>query len=103
MGIKFSEFIIYFRLMTGQMKLKKNFRKNLNLGHYVLFLQVKLSKLYFLAIFDEIILILIVISTIKCVSNFGKGFKEMVLKQSKQDEHKNSVGGLKAQLVTTDL
>jgi hypothetical protein len=32
-------------------------------------------------ILDEIILILIIVSTIMCVNNFGKGLKEMLLKQ----------------------
>ena len=32
-------------------------------------------------ILDEIILLLIVVSTIMCVKNFGKGLKEMLVKQ----------------------
>jgi hypothetical protein len=32
-------------------------------------------------ILDEIILLLIVLSTIMCVRNFGKGLKEMLIKQ----------------------
>jgi len=39
-------------------------------------------------IFDELILIFIIISTIKCVNNFGKGFKEMVMKQKEHDKDK---------------
>jgi hypothetical protein len=32
-------------------------------------------------ILDEIILLLIVLSTVMCVKNFGKGLKEMLVKQ----------------------
>ena len=42
------------------------------------------SCIYIIAavgILDEIILILIILSTIMCVTNFGKGLKEMLLKQ----------------------
>jgi hypothetical protein len=35
------------------------------------------------AIMDEIVLVLIIVSTIKCVKNFGKGFKEILIKQVK--------------------
>ncbi len=34
------------------------------------------------AILDEIILILITFSTFKCIRNFGKGLKEMLIKQN---------------------
>ena len=34
------------------------------------------------AVLDEIILILISFSTFKCIGNFGKGLKEMLIKQN---------------------
>jgi hypothetical protein len=37
-------------------------------------------------IMDEVVLILIVISTIMCIRNFGKGLREMMIKQVKANE-----------------
>jgi hypothetical protein len=37
-------------------------------------------------IMDEIVLVLLIISTFKCLGNFGKGFKEILVKQIKANE-----------------
>jgi hypothetical protein len=37
-------------------------------------------------VLDSIILILIVISSVKCIKNFGKGIKEILIKQAQANE-----------------
>jgi hypothetical protein len=39
-----------------------------------------------IGILDEIVLILIIISTVKCVSSFGKGLKEILIRQYEANE-----------------
>jgi hypothetical protein len=38
-------------------------------------------------VMDEVVLILIIISTIVCVNNFGKGLREIILKQTKANDN----------------
>ncbi len=41
-------------------------------------------------IFDGAVFVSIIVSTVKCVSNYGKGFKEMILKQKQVDDSQNN-------------
>ena len=41
-------------------------------------------------ILDEVILICILISTIMCINNFGKGLKEMLIKQNEALNNNNA-------------
>ena len=52
---------------------------------------------------DEIILLMIVISTVKCVRCFNKGFKEMIIKQRNFEQSKNTVDDLTQNLNRADL
>jgi hypothetical protein len=42
-------------------------------------------------VMDEIVLVMIVVSTIICVNNFGKGLKEILIKQNKAKGQKEEL------------
>jgi hypothetical protein len=52
---------------------------------FLLFLSLYLKRILyfnflFLAVLDIILLVLFIISTLKCISNFGKGLKKLIFK-----------------------
>jgi hypothetical protein len=52
---------------------------------------------------DEIILLLIIISTIKCVGYFDRGLKEMIIKQKEFESKKIVYENLRSNLIRSSL